>query len=88
MFVLKGVNMHVSGLRRFNLVRDIDHTGVSGTGTVAAGCCFPDNSCVMQWQVTGRPSTLVYYKSIGDVLNLHNHQGTDKEGGTLIEWVD
>src|SRR5688572_11800357 len=34
---------------RFVLERTEDETGISGTGKVASGCCFPDGSAVVHW---------------------------------------
>lgn len=70
------------------MVRDIDHTGVSGIGIVAEGVVFSDNSAVMRWMVVGAPSTTTYYKSISDVEHIHNHKNTKHEGGTRLEWID
>ena len=36
----------------FHLVRDVDETGVSGTGTVARGVEMANGSCLMQWTVS------------------------------------
>lgn len=67
--------------RRFRLVRDVDETGVSGTGRVADGVRFPDGTCVLRW-LTATTSTAVY-GSIEDVETIHGHGGQ-----TRIEWLD
>lgn len=67
--------------RRFLLVRERDVTGVSGTGVVAFGVCWPDGGVVLHWR-TGRASTAVY-TSVADVEAVHGH-----EGATTIDWVD
>lgn len=71
-------------MRRFVLQRDIDATGVSGTGVVAEGCQFSDGTAVMRWLTKNRPSSLVFYESgVSGVEEIHGHGGATK-----IVWVD
>lgn len=65
--------------RPFLLVRDIDETGISGTGVVARGCQFADGVCVLTW-LTQHTSTAIY-ASIAEVRAIHGH-----DGKTRIEW--
>jgi hypothetical protein len=73
-------------MKRFKLMRKVDHTGVSGTGYVAQGVVFNDRSVVLKWH--SGISSLVIYNDIADMLEIHNHEGTKNEGGTYIEWID
>ncbi|QIQ62971.1 hypothetical protein SEA_MOAB_86 [Streptomyces phage Moab] len=68
-------------MRRFNLVRNEDETGVSGTGTVAQGIQFDDGTCAMRW-LTAKAS-VAFYDSIQDLEEIHGHGGK-----TVIEWID
>ncbi len=68
-------------MRRFNLVRNEDESGVSGTGIVAQGVQFDDGTCAMRW-LTETASTAVY-DSIGDLEKIHGHGGK-----TVIDWID
>lgn len=68
-------------MRRFHLQRDVDVTGVSGTGAVAEGVQFTDGSCALRWR-SEHTSTAVY-ASIGDVETIHGHNGA-----TRVVWVD
>lgn len=70
--------------RRFRLVRDVDVTGVSGTGVVACGVQFADGKVVTRWDGTasGIAQTCVW-DSITDVAAIHGHGGT-----TRIQWID
>ena len=68
-------------MRRFQLARDVDVSGVSGTGTVADGVVFPDVVCVIRWR--GERQSTVVWPSIEDVEAIHGHGGA-----TRIEWVD
>jgi hypothetical protein len=68
-------------MRRFNLFRSVDATGVSGTGVVACGVLFPDGYVAMRW-LTETASTCVY-DSIEDVVRIHGH-----EGKTSVDFVD
>lgn len=60
-------------MRRFVLVRDVDETGVSGTGAVAEGVEFSDGTCAMRWR-TEHTSTAIYC-GIVDLLAIHGHNG-------------
>ena len=66
--------------RLFILQRNEDDSGVSGTGVVAHGICFPDQSVAVRWD-TATASTAIY-ASIEDVEAIHGH-----EGRTVVVWV-
>lgn len=67
--------------RRFYLERDVDETGVSGTGRVAEGIEFTSGAVAMTWLSTHRAISI--YESIKTVEALHGH-----EGNTRIIWID
>lgn len=73
--------MGPSGMRRFVLNRQVDETGISGTGIVAEGCVFSNGWVALTW-LTGHTS-LVFYPGIRDVEFIHGHGGK-----TVIEWLD
>lgn len=56
------------------LQRNVDESGISGTGVVAWGVKFPDDVCVLRWASEHR-STAVY-PNIADVLAVHGHSGS------------
>lgn len=68
-------------MRRFQLVRTADITGVSGTGVVADGCQFEDGKVAIRWRGE-RPSTVVWDR-IEDALHVHGHAGS-----TQFRWLD
>lgn len=68
-------------MRRFHLRRDVDATGVSGTGTVAEGVEFTDGTCAMRW-LSDQTSTAIY-SSADAVESIHGHGGN-----TQIVWAD
>ena len=68
-------------MRRFELHRHEDETGISGTGLVAWGVCFPDGRCALRWN-TAVASTACY-DSLGDLEAIHGHNGR-----TEVVWVD
>jgi hypothetical protein len=76
-------------MRRFLLNREVDVTGVSGTGTVAEGVEFLDGTVVVRWLKAGtaRPEvvepTTVVHPNVDNVLALHGHNGS-----TTVEWLD
>ena len=68
-------------MRRFQLVRAHDLTGVSGTGVVAEGVEFHDGTIAMRWRTNVRSTVL--YDSIHDVVTIHGH-----EGRTTVQFQD
>jgi len=68
-------------VRRFNLRRLDDETGISGVGIVTEGVQFTDGSCAMRWMTS--TSSVCFYKSIEDVIIIHGHGGK-----TVVEWQD
>ena len=71
----------MSSVRRFDLVRDVDETGVSGTGTIAQGVRFGDGTVALRW-LSDNASTAVW-GGTEEMLAVHGHGGL-----TRIEWVD
>lgn len=68
-------------MRRFQLNRHIDHSGVSGTGIVAHGVQFPDGRVVTAWNA--QISQICVWASIEDMMSIHGHNGA-----TELEWID
>ena len=60
----------------FYLQRDIDESGISGTGIVAVGVVLPSGACVLEW--TTFHSSIALYKNIADVEAIHGHEGKTK----------
>lgn len=67
--------------RRFHLARQVDVSGISGVGWVAAGVQFDDGTVVMRW-LTEHRSTVVW-DSLESAMIVHGHGGH-----TIVEWVD
>lgn len=77
-------------IRRFELVRHEDESGVSGTGVVAVGVEFPNGFVEIQWLNDHNPSVSTeanghasYPGGIEDVIEVHGH-----DGRTEVRWVD
>lgn len=68
-------------MRMFQLQRDEDESGVSGTGVVAEGVVFTDGSAVLRWK-TFMHSTAIY-DNIECVQAIHGHGGKTK-----VVWID
>jgi len=60
-------------MKLFKMVRDVDVTGISGTGVVATGVEFDDGTVVIRWQGE-RPSTVIW-ASLRDAVAIHGHDG-------------
>ena len=67
--------------RMFNLVRDEDVSGVSGTGIVAEGIQFSTGKCVLAWVTQYR--SIAVYDSIQELEAIHGH-----DGRTRIGWLE
>lgn len=68
-------------IRRFELIRHKDVSGVSGTGLVAEGSLFTDGTVVIRWY-GDKPSTVVW-SDIDHVIAVHGHGGN-----TEFRWCD
>jgi hypothetical protein len=69
--------------RRFELHRDDDVTGISGTGVVAEGVIFRDGVGCLRW-LTEWPSSVVHYdRGLASIEAIHGHGGK-----TRIVWLD
>lgn len=68
-------------MRTFVLQRDVDVTGISGTGGVAEGVQFTDGTVVIRWRSI-YPST-VLWPDIDAALAIHGH-----DGKTQVIWSD
>lgn len=63
-------------MRLFELHREQDETGISGTGVVAEGVVFHDGTAALRWKSKFK-STAVY-ASMDDVVAIHGHNGQTK----------
>lgn len=61
-------------MRRFELHRDRDVTGFSGTGIVAEGVEFTDGTAVLRW-TSEIKTTVVHDGGMESVETLHGHDG-------------
>lgn len=69
-------------MRQFQLHRDIDETGVSGTGIVAEGVEFSDGPVAVRW-IVGTHRSVSVWENIEAVRDVHGHNGC-----TRIVWID
>lgn len=70
--------------RMFRLVRAIDETDISGTGHVASGVVWPDQSVTLKWHTNGSAQANInHYPNLGNMLGIHGHAGK-----TRVEYVD
>ena len=70
-------------MRMFTLVRDIDVTGVSGTGVVAEGVEFGTGLVALTWLSEWPTSVVFHDRGIESVEAIHGHGGATK-----IVWAD
>jgi hypothetical protein len=73
--------------RLLTLERDIDHTGVSGTGTVADGVLWDDGQVTLKWR--GPHSSIVNWRNLEDAKAIHGHDGATRvevAGGAKLLW--
>jgi hypothetical protein len=70
-------------LRRFELHRDTDATGVSGTGVVAEGVAFTDGTVALRWRGDWPTSVVFHDRGVEAVRHIHGHGGA-----TRLVWLD
>jgi hypothetical protein len=69
-------------MRRFELHRHVDLSGVSGTGVVAQGVEFTDGSVAIRWRGDWATTT-IHDRGSASVEHIHGHGGS-----TDIVWLD
>lgn len=69
-------------MKRFELHRDVDETGVSGTGVVAEGIEFSDGTAALRWRTVPFTSTAVY-NNMAELETIHGHGGL-----TRVVWLE
>lgn len=65
-------------MRIYQMVREQDETGNSGTGIVGEVVRFQDGTSVLKWSRDSNAlavSSLVIYQSLEDLLKVHGHGG-------------
>ena len=72
---------NTTNMRRFQLHRDKDASGVSGVGVVAEGCEFTNGACALTWLTKFR--SVAMYTSVKELEMVHGH-----EGATRLVWID
>jgi hypothetical protein len=82
----KRLRIVVHGMRPrlFHLIRDEDHTGVSGTGIVAEGAMFSTGPVTLHWISNGHSSTALH-DSLENLIAIHGH-GDKTRVVFLDEW--
>lgn len=68
-------------MRRFQLIRDEDVSGVSGVGVVAEGVQFGDGQAAIHW--IGQWPTTTPHPSMLSIESVHCHGGLSR-----IKWLD
>jgi len=63
-------------MRRFEMHRKVDETGISGTGHIADGCLFDDGTVVVRWR-TATPGTTTF-ASLDHAKAVHGHAGATR----------
>lgn len=70
--------------RRFELQRDVDVTGISGSGVVAQGVWWPEGDVVaLRWTSAWPTSVVFHERGLASVEAVHGHGGA-----TRIVWLD
>jgi hypothetical protein len=63
-------------MRLFELQRDVDVSGASGTGRVAQGVVFDDGRVAFRWLTPTRST--VTFDSVEDMEKIHGHGGSTR----------
>jgi hypothetical protein len=59
----------------FVLIRDVDETGISGTGVVAEGVEFSDGTVALRWTSAWPTSVVFHDRGMDAVEAVHGHDG-------------
>lgn len=74
-------------IRTFELHRDQDTTGVTGTGRIAVGVVFEDGTAVTHWLTEVRSTVVWHTVNVGAareaIERIHGHGGA-----TRVVWID
>lgn len=62
--------------QEFYLKREVDDSGVSGTGVVAHGVILRNGWCVLDWLTS--LSSVGIYPSLSELYRIHSHGGHTK----------
>lgn len=65
-------------MRLFRLVRDVDISGVSGTGVVCEGVEFGDGTAVIHWISGDYHTTTIHPDGVVSVAAIHGHGGATR----------
>ncbi|AXH67292.1 hypothetical protein SEA_WOFFORD_119 [Streptomyces phage Wofford] len=68
-------------MKLFELHRDVDASGVSGTGIVAQGVQFDNGQCAMSW--LSQWTSVALYPDIETLEAIHGHNGN-----TRVVWLE
>lgn len=68
-------------MRRFELHRKVDVSGMSGTGDVVEGVEFSNGLCAITWR--SQYISMTFFTSIKAVMEVHGHGGN-----TELVWID
>jgi len=67
----------------FEMVRNADESGVSGTGRVLCGTVYPNGKCTVTW-VAGNVQSVTAYDSFEDFKAIHISSHPDNK--TELQW--
>ena len=65
-------------LRVYEMVRDADVSGVSGTGLVAEVVEFSNGIAVVSWSWSDNPSVTMHINGAASVRSIHGHNGSTR----------
>lgn len=76
----------VAGMRTFTMERPVDHTGVSGEGTVLEGAVFASGDTVIHWLTPAPSGNIVIWRDFHDFME--THVTSHPQNATKIVWDD
>ena len=66
-------------IKCFYLNREVDESGVSGTGIVAVGVILPSGRALLEWiSKRTKAKSLALYEDLDDLQSVHGHEGNTK----------
>ena len=73
-------------MKLFQMIRNADESGVSGTGKVLQGVVFDDGTVCVRWCVDGKANSTVFYNSFKDFKAIHID--SHPTNGSEIHWIN
>ena len=81
-----GTKLAPRGIETFTVCRQVDETGVSGTGVVIEGVQYATGQVVLHWLTPFPKGSIAIFESLTEFKKVHVNPHPDNK--SIITWVD